>query len=174
MNLSMLDTRHLDETQIEKAQILTEESLKDLTPLNCRVFFQGWEPAEWNSRSMPVQGPIDLFWFLGQSEEIKTGLVSLFSEFCKTLKEADESTKRSSEDSSEPQQSPREKEMKWIENNKELLATLSGKWIALADDQLIASSSDFEIVLNESKAKGIGVPFIVFVPEPSANATIGI
>lgn len=166
---------HIDEMREEDIRILTEESLKELTPLNCRLYIQdqGWENRQWPSRPMPVRGPIDLFWLMGQSDEIKNGLVELFTEFCKTLKETDEASK-SVDEASSSRPKTRENEMMWMGNNKSLLAKLAGNWIVIEGDRLIASSNDFAVVLKESKVRGVEVPFILYVPEPLQDATIGI
>ncbi|MBX2991247.1 MAG: hypothetical protein KF749_08765 [Bacteroidetes bacterium] len=70
--------------------------------------------------------------------------------------------------------SSRELEMKWLEDNKELLATLSGKWIALEGGTLVGADVEFAKVSDKARSSGIVSPFILYVPESVPGSSIGL
>lgn len=163
----------LDEITDIESSSLSEEYIKSLSSTGCRFYLQRWEYKESSGRAAPVKGPIDLLWALGQSDEIRENLVSLFTEFCNSLGAANELSKTAHRVANSPMKT-RDEEMKWMENNKELLAELAGKWIVIQGSQLIASSQDFAVALKESKDRGVETPFILYVPEPVHGGVIGI
>ena len=161
-----------EELFLEKTDILAEQ-LHDLSPLNCRFYIQDWRAADSSDYVMPVQGPIDVFWAAAQSDEIRDQLVKLFTEFCNVIGETGEAAK-STQQLLGVQFRNRDKEMKWMENNKELLAKLAGKWVVIESDQLVSSSEDFTLAFAKAKDSGIKVPFILYIPEVTKTSTIGI
>lgn len=163
-----------DKIEVEgKLQVPSLEVLEEFSPLNCRFFIQKWDITELTYTNTEVIGPIDVYSVVDQSVEIQEGLINLFNEFCKVLGRADETVEITQLLVNHPRRT-REEEMKWMENNKELLAKLAGKWIAVEGSQLVAASEKFTEVSEKAKANGIKVPFIVYLPEPTTDSTIGI
>jgi hypothetical protein len=64
--------------------------------------------------------------------------------------------------------------MRWLSDNKDRLRGLAGQWIAVEGSELVASSREFAQVLLETRTRGIAVPFILFVSEPSQDSMVGI
>lgn len=68
----------------------------------------------------------------------------------------------------------RQTELEWLSKNKEMLRKYQGQWIGVEDTQLIAHSESAEEVFKSLKAKGITVPFIVFVPRKQEGIFMGL
>ena len=118
-------------------------------------------------------GPLNQAWSQEQRSEIKEKLQSFLQEFCREMMEINNSTQET-ELSPRIEKKSREREMQWIENNKDFLETLLGNWIIVEGDKLVASSTDLSIALRKAKSTGINVPFIHFIPESEQNETINI
>ncbi len=69
---------------------------------------------------------------------------------------------------------PRERELDWMEKNKAELEQLKGKWLAIEGEELVASSFNILNVIEETKRRGISVPFLIYVPEEMQRNTMGI
>lgn len=164
-----------EENDVESfsSEHFTEGQLTELSPLNWQFYVRERKDKNATGRPSVVHGPIDLFSVVGQSDEIRKRLIDLFTQFVSVLTEADD-TARVSHDSLYGPTKTKDKEMKWLENNKEQLAQLVNNWIVIEGDELIVSSQDFSETLKVSKARGIKVPFIVYVPERARDATLGI
>jgi hypothetical protein len=162
----------LEILDIDDGSVLLDE-LNDLSALNCKFFFQKGDDANATHSSTLMHGPITLFSVMNQSDEIKKRLIALFEEFCNVLESAGE-TADSIKRRITPPRRNRDAEIKWMENNKDLLARLARKWIAVEGDQLVAESEEFTLVLEAARAKGITVPFIIYLPQPTSDFSIGI
>lgn len=68
----------------------------------------------------------------------------------------------------------RERELRWMEQNRTLADAYRGQWVCLEGEQLLASSPDFSRLLAETRAKGIAIPFIVYVPERVENDSFNL
>ena len=55
----------------------------------------------------------------------------------------------------------RSREMKWAAHPD---PAYLGKWVVLDGDRVIASGCDGKLVCEEARGKGIGTPFLIFVP----------
>jgi len=64
--------------------------------------------------------------------------------------------------------------MEWLKKNTLEPSEFSGRWVVLEKDTLIASDQEYEKARAEAVRKGIGRPFIVFVPHPEEGEFMGI
>jgi hypothetical protein len=157
----------------EKLKVPSLDELEELTPLNCGIIIQRWDATDLTHDSTKVIGSIDVYSIVNQSDKIKKRFVDLLMEFRDVVEKAGE-TVESAQLLVNPTRRTREEEMKWMENNKELLIKLAGKWIAVEGSNLIAADQDFDTVLEKTKASGIKIPFIIYLTEPTTDSTIGI
>ncbi|MBI2848869.1 MAG: hypothetical protein HYX88_01920 [Chloroflexi bacterium] len=59
----------------------------------------------------------------------------------------------------------REKELRWLEDNKvKLMELYAGQWVVVEGGKLISHGVNAAVVLKEAKEKGIHVPFISRIP----------
>lgn len=65
---------------------------------------------------------------------------------------------------------PRSREHAWRLENQDMLRRVSGEWVVLEGDRLIAHGSDPARLVAEAKAEGIRVPYVFFVESLSENA----
>lgn len=63
----------------------------------------------------------------------------------------------------------RSREHAWRLQNEDRLRRLSGEWVVLEGDHLIAHGPDPERLVAEARAKGIAVPYIFFVESPTED-----
>ncbi len=63
----------------------------------------------------------------------------------------------------------RERELRWMEQNQALADKYRGQWVCIEGEHLLAASSYFSVLLAETRAKDVTVPFIVYVPERVEN-----
>lgn len=106
-------------------------------------------------------------WAQYHPDELRTGLIGLFARFVDSLTKPLASTGLTLG-------SKREAELQWLEENKSLVEALSGNWVAIEGKELITSSVDFSAVLQETKKRGIGTPFIVFIPKHIKRDTVSM
>ena len=58
-------------------------------------------------------------------------------------------------------------EMAWIMSNRDALSRLTGKWVALEGDVILATEASAAAAIRVARSKGIAKPFVFFVyPEP--------
>lgn len=68
----------------------------------------------------------------------------------------------------------RSQELEWLRNHSDTLPSLAGKWIVLEGEHLIAEDPSYENARKTAKKAGIGRPFIIFVPEATETAFMGL
>jgi len=71
-------------------------------------------------------------------------------------------------------QSPRECEMRWLRDHSAALRELAGKWIVLEKDRLVASDASYETARGIATDSGIARPFIIYIPETTDEAFMGL
>jgi hypothetical protein len=118
-------------------------------------------------------GPINWAWSQEQGTEMREKLRNFLQNFCREMMEVNNNAQEI-ELSTRVEKKSREQEMRWIENNKDFLETLSSNWIVVEGYQLVAYSKDFSIALTQAKEKGVKVPFVYFIPESKQSETINI
>jgi hypothetical protein len=57
----------------------------------------------------------------------------------------------------------RAREHAWCRRHRDLLRALAGQWIVVEGEQVVAHSADPERALREARAKGIRVPYLLWV-----------
>jgi hypothetical protein len=67
----------------------------------------------------------------------------------------------------------RTRELRWRQNNEQLLEALAGQWLVVEGDELIAHGRDPVTLVTAAKRRGIQVPFVFFV-EPRTHDTVKI
>lgn len=67
----------------------------------------------------------------------------------------------------------REKELRWLQDHQDQLEKLQGKWIAIEGDTLVAEGDSFDAVYENTKKKGIEIPFIFLVPPKEDVVFVG-
>jgi len=67
----------------------------------------------------------------------------------------------------------RTRELRWKQNNEQLLEALAGQWLVVEGDELIAHGQDPVTLVAAAKRRGIQVPFVFFV-EPRTRDTVKI
>ena len=65
----------------------------------------------------------------------------------------------------------RTRELRWRQNNGQLLEALAGQWLVVEGDELIAHGQDPVTLVVAARRRGIQVPFVFFV-EPRARDTV--
>lgn len=73
----------------------------------------------------------------------------------------------------EPAPNPRSRELRWRQDNAELLDALAGQWLIVEGNELIAHGQDPASLVTAARRRGIQVPFIFFV-EPRTRDTVKI
>jgi hypothetical protein len=69
----------------------------------------------------------------------------------------------------------RNRELAWRNNNREALRALTGQWIALEGEEIIAHGPDLLRVDADAQAKGIKIPYLFYVePEDKDVVVIGL
>ena len=72
-----------------------------------------------------------------------------------------------------PAASRRARELRWRQENMQLLETLAGQWLVVEGDELIAHGQDPVSLVTAARRRGIQIPFVFFV-EPRTRDTIKI
>lgn len=67
----------------------------------------------------------------------------------------------------------RARELRWRQNNEQLLEGLAGQWLVVEGDELIAHGQDPASLVAAAKRRGIQVPYVFFV-EPRTHDTVKI
>jgi hypothetical protein len=67
----------------------------------------------------------------------------------------------------------RARELRWRQDNEQLLETLAGQWLVVEGDELIAHGQDPVSLVTAARRRGIQVPFVFFV-EPRTRDTVKI
>lgn len=62
-------------------------------------------------------------------------------------------------------QQPRQRELEWLRNNRDILQQHLGKWVVVEDNTLVAADYDYATALRTAKQTGIRVPFIFKLSE---------
>lgn len=106
---------------LENIKFPSYDDLDEMTPLNSRFIIQKCDPTESKHGGGRVIGSLDLYSFVDQSEEIKKIFFDLLTDFQNELRKTGESAD-SAQRLINPPRKTREEEMKWMENNKDLLA----------------------------------------------------
>lgn len=68
----------------------------------------------------------------------------------------------------------RRKEIEWFETHRDEIKSLTGKWVVIEGDTLIAFGTDYMAVMTQAKAKGITIPFVVFIPQGTEGYFMGL
>ena len=67
----------------------------------------------------------------------------------------------------------RTRELRWRQDNDQVLETLAGQWLVVEGDELVAHGQDPVALVSAARQRGIRVPFLFFV-EPRASDTVKI
>lgn len=143
------------------------------TPFDCLIYLGHKESEESLSWSKMLHGPTDIFSVLQEADDTREKFVSLVTEFCNKLMESKEASTEASNLLTEKSEL-RDTELRWLDENKESISKLGGEWIAVEGTRLISHSPNFAEVLDATRKEGIKIPFILFVPQTSANPMIGL
>ncbi len=65
----------------------------------------------------------------------------------------------------------RERELRWLREHRNELQRLSGQWIVIEGQTLVASGFDPVEVVREARRKGVRVPFVRRIDESRAKGT---
>lgn len=68
----------------------------------------------------------------------------------------------------------RQKEMEWLHRHHGELSHYANQWIAIEGNELIAANPDLTEVMAKAQAKGITVPFVLFVPMTQSTPFMGL
>jgi len=129
--------------------------------------------SEWSQSHKPTElyGPLTEGWLHNQPEKVKEQLSLLFMRFLESLSATERGTDASSGSAQAPRYT-RQREILWLERNKDDIKKFADNWIAIEADELIAASPEFSKVLEETRQRGIHVPFIVYVPPEIKSSTL--
>jgi len=67
----------------------------------------------------------------------------------------------------------RTRELRWRQNNEQLLEGFAGQWLVVEGDQLIAHGQDPAALVAAARRRGIQAPYVFFV-EPRTHDTVKI
>ena len=116
-----------------------------------------------------LYSPVTMDWAESQPVEIRQQLSILFESFLGGIQASERAT---SDTRNVSKGVSRERELKWLEVNKNKINALGGNWIAVQGEELVAYAPDFSVVLEKARGKGIEVPFIIYVPEGPIGRTL--
>lgn len=145
---------------------------------------EGQSISEWQvfllcSQSSPERKPVELYgpltqgWLEQQAEKAKEQLSLLFTRFLQSLLGTERAIGALATSAGPPNHA-REREALWLEHNKDVMKKFADYWVAIEGDHLIAASPDFGRVLEETRQRGIRVPFIVYVPPEIESNTLDL
>jgi Family of unknown function (DUF5678) len=61
----------------------------------------------------------------------------------------------------------RTRELEWRRTHREVLRNFAGQWVVLEGEEIVTHGKDPQQVVIEARAKGIQVPYIFHVGEPT-------
>lgn len=65
----------------------------------------------------------------------------------------------------------RDRELRWLQTNRELLRTYASQWIVLEGETIVAAGVDPAAVVRAARRSGIRIPFVHYVDAEESLAT---
>lgn len=160
-----IETERNEDSQVVLENVAEGQSISEW---GIYLLCSQWSPAH---KRTELYGPLTEGWLHDQPEKVKEQLSLLFMSFLESLSTTERGTDASLRSAQGPRYT-RQREVLWLERNKDVMKKFADNWIAIEADELIAASPDFSKVLEETRQRGIRVPFIVYVPPEIKSSTL--
>jgi hypothetical protein len=152
------------------AQVAPESITESRFVSEWEVFLLCGQPSPSRKR-IELYGPLTESWLHQQPERVKEQLSVLFTRFLESLSGTERAIGAPTTSDRATNHS-RETEMLWLDQNKDVIKKFAENWVAIEANQLVAASPDFSTVLEQTRRRGIRVPFIVYVPPEIDSITL--